>query len=359
METIVFFIPNLGKGGAERILVNVANRIANGFSDRYVVKIALAKKEGFYLEQVDHKIEIVDFKSKQVSGSLFKLIKYIRSFKGKKVHLFSFLGYANIIAILAAYLSCNRKSIDLIVSERNHIPWDKDWRSRIVYLFQIILYKRCDAVVTIADSISEEIANQLHVEKKRIYTIYNPITRSEDNSVGELSAEFISDELNIIVAGRLIPVKDFPLLLKAVALIKEKQKTRLWDLGEGPERDNLEKLAIELGIENCVNFCGFVNNTIAYFSKADVYVCSSLSEGFGNVVLEAMEAGTRIVSMSCGGPDEILENGKWGTIVYNRTAQELAKAIIDITEKPVLDYSKRLSDFEINNIVRQYLSVLK
>ncbi len=357
MEYIIFFIPNLGKGGAERILVNIANSIVQDYGDKYRVIIALSQKEGYYLDYVNEIIDVVDLHSKHVSQSIFSLARLLRGMRKEKLHLFSFLGYANIVAILASYLSLFRKRIDLIVSERNHIPWNNDFKSHLVYLFQKLLYKKCDSIITIGDSISKEIENKLGVSKAKIYTIYNPLTIGEIRDIPD--GLFKKEETNIITAGRMIPVKDFSLLLRAFALISREKPSRLWILGEGPEKESLLREAESLAIKDRVMMPGFVDSPISYFKKADVYVCSSQSEGFANVVLEAMAAGTRIVSMSCGGPDEILENGKWGEIVYDREPQKLANAIMQILGRNKCDYSERLIFFEKNRIVEQYVSVLK
>lgn len=357
METIVFFIPNLGKGGAERILVNVANKIASNYGNQYHVKIALSKKEGYYLDYVDSRVEVLDLRSERVSGSVFKLARLIRTLRKDRVHLISFLGYANIIAVLSTYLSFSRKKVDLIVSERNHIPWGDDLKCRMVFALQKLLYKYCNSIVTISKAISIEIVEKLHVDKNNVYTIYNPLTVPV--KINSTEVRFNNNECNIVTAGRLIPVKDFPLLLNAFAIISNNRKSRLWVLGEGPEKDNLIQLANNLGIRDKVEMCGFVDDPISYFKGADAYVCSSVSEGFANVVLEAMASGTRIITMSCGGPDEILENGKWGKIVYKREPEELANGILDYLKEPAINCSKRMENFSIDTIVKEYIHVLR
>lgn len=357
MDRILFFIPDLGKGGAERILVNIANKISQDYADKYCVMIALAQKEGYYVDLVNPRVSIIDLNTKRVSKSVLLLIKLIRRYHKDNLHFISFLGYANIFAIIAAYLSLCRSKVDLIVSERNHIPWGSGIKCTIVYLLQKVLYRKCNSIITIGDSISEEIEKKLHVAPQKLHTIYNPLTLGKISKLPDSS--FDKNICNIITAGRLIPVKDFPLLIKAFAIINSKIQSKLWILGEGPEKEHLELETKTLGIQEHVKMCGFVDNPISYFQNADVYVCSSISEGFANVVLEAMAAGTRIVTMSCGGPDEILENGKWGTIVYERDPQKLADAILSSLDTVVPDYSERLKSFDINTIVAQYIDVLK
>ena len=354
MNTIIFFTANLGKGGAERVLVTLANNIAK--KEKYKVKIALVKKQGYYLDFVDSRIEIIDFNAKGTLFVFLPLVQYLKSFKGR-VHLISFLGYVNVIAILATLFSGKRKSIDLIVSERNHIPWGVTLKNKVIFLLQKILYKKCDSIITIAHSITDEIIEKLNVPKENVYTIYNPIS-TDGKQIKDLG--LVKPEVPVFVsAGRLIPVKNFQLLIEAFSIVRKKIQCKLWIFGEGNELGNLKKTVDEKKLSDDVLFWGFVDNPINYFKYADIYVCSSLSEGFGNVIIEAMISKIKVVSTDCGGPSEILENGKWGSIVKSNSPESLASAMIEQLSKATPNYENRLKDFSLEQIVEQYLEVLK
>lgn len=115
----------------------------------------------------------------------------------------------------------------------------------------------------------------------------------------------------IIAVGRLYLQKDYSTLIRALTELRKQRPSHLLILGEGNERESLERLIHDLNLEEDVVLAGFVNNPLAYMNRASLFVLSSKSEGFGNVLVEAMACGTPVVSTDCpSGPTEILENGK-------------------------------------------------
>ena len=150
-------------------------------------------------------------------------------------------------------------------------------------------------------------------------------------------------------------------MIKAFSIVRKHRLTRLIILGEGEQRTKLEALVQELGLNDDVSMPGFVDNPFAYMSKASVFVLSSLSEGFGNVLVEAMACGCPVVSTDCpGGPAEILENGKYGSLVPVGDVELLAKEIINIINFPTNEemLSNRAMRFSLGTICDKYLEVL-
>jgi glycosyltransferase involved in cell wall biosynthesis len=129
-------------------------------------------------------------------------------------------------------------------------------------------------------------------------------------------------------------------------------------LGDGPMRDPLERLISELGLEERVMLPGFTLDPYAWYRSSDLFVLSSLWEGFGNVVVEALECGVPVVSTNCpGGVGEILDNGRYGSLVPVGDHQSLAEAIAkDLKNKHDHDLLKtRAKSFSLPVIAKQYL----
>ncbi len=164
----------------------------------------------------------------------------------------------------------------------------------------------------------------------------------------------------IIAVGRLVPQKDYPTLLRAFReVVLEKGQARLVILGEGALLPELKSQAKALGIEEYVWFAGFVENPFAYIKRASVFVLSSVSEGFGNVLVEAMGLGVPVVSTNCsGGPAEILENGKWGQLVPIADVKALAQALNAVLDGKGIDGRERALDFSLNAVLDQYQALL-
>ena len=163
----------------------------------------------------------------------------------------------------------------------------------------------------------------------------------------------------ILACGRLTPQKNYPTLFRAFAEVRRREATLLQVLGEGDEREKLERLLEEMGLTEHVDMPGFVANPYAYMRRADVFVLSSAWEGFPNVLVEAMACRCSVVATDCAGngPREILEGGRWGRLVPVGDADAMAAAIIETLRAPI-DATLRALEFGVDRAVDAYLDVL-
>jgi glycosyltransferase involved in cell wall biosynthesis len=165
----------------------------------------------------------------------------------------------------------------------------------------------------------------------------------------------------ILGVGRLVPQKDFSTLIKAFSRVRRSRPAHLVIIGEGRQRSEFTTLAQSLGIEKDIWMPGFFDNPYAFMSKASMLVLSSIYEGLPNVLIEALACGCPIVSTDCpSGPSEILEKGKFGTLVPMGDIHALAQAIHHTLNNPPNrnDLPLRAADFDIEKVSRQYLDVL-
>jgi glycosyltransferase involved in cell wall biosynthesis len=165
----------------------------------------------------------------------------------------------------------------------------------------------------------------------------------------------------IATAGRLVPVKDHRTLLRAFALLLTVRPARLVLFGEGPLETELRAFADELGISRHVLFPGYVNDPAACYAGTDLFVLSSTSEGFGNVLIEAMAASVPVVSTDAPhGPREILADGRFGPLVPVGNAEALAAAMAETLDRPIAAdrLRKRAADFEVAKIGDRYEALL-
>jgi glycosyltransferase involved in cell wall biosynthesis len=142
-------------------------------------------------------------------------------------------------------------------------------------------------------------------------------------------------------------------------------ETRLLIIGEGPDRNKLLNLIRELGIENRVQISGIKRNPFKYLSRANVFVLSSVSEGFGNVILEAMVCGCPVVSTDCpSGPREIITDGENGILVPVGNSAALSEVVLKViknhtlNKKLTMNALKRVDDFSLEKIVNQYHKII-
>jgi len=139
------------------------------------------------------------------------------------------------------------------------------------------------------------------------------------------------DEKIITFVGTLRPVKGLRYLIEAMKIVRDKDKNvRLVLVGDGEEREKLEKLVEKFGLKECVKFIGSVQNEEIpqYMVTSDVFVLPSLSEGFPNVVLDAIASGLPIVATKVGGLPEIIEDSKNGFLVKPKNPEQIAEKIL-------------------------------
>lgn len=350
---IALYIPSLEGGGAERVIINLAGEfVYRGFS----VDLVLVQKKGSYINEVHSKVNIVDLKAKRVSSSLFPLVRYIQREKPDVV--LSTLNHANLIAILANKIAGVHSHC--VIRVPSYFSLTEKWHIKSLAK---VLYPKSNRIIAVSHGVKQDLAKTLHIPKDKICVLYNPIhnksiTEMARKDVDHLFFKNKKDKI-ILGVGNLIKDKDFGTLLKAFfELNKKLENIKLIILGEGEERKSLERLIEELNIKESVSLPGFINNPYAYMARADALVLSSLSEGFPNVIVEAMACGTSIVSVDCpGGVSEILQQGKYGMLTRQGNVMALADAMNEILENPFDPdmLKKRANEFDIEEIASKYL----
>lgn len=360
-QRLALYVPSLCGGGAERVMVTLANGFAaRGFS----VDLVLATKEGAFLKDVADSVRVVDLAARRVLTSLPNLVRYLR--RERPAALLSALSHANVIAVLAKHLAAVTTRI--IVSEHSYLSVSlkssRRWVDRQLGCLMSWAYAYADGVVVVSSRMGSDLAESLDLSAEDISVVYNPfdINAIAKRSLEELEHPWLQlGEPPVVVAiGRLTPAKDFHTLLRAFARLRQVRRVRLLLLGEGELRPQLEKIIAELGLQDDVSLPGFVDNPFAYLSRSALFTLSSAWEGLPGVLVEALACGIPVVSTDClSGPAEILENGRWGRLVPvgdDRALAEAMAATLDDEQHP--DVAVRAAEFEVAHAVDGYLQVM-
>jgi glycosyltransferase involved in cell wall biosynthesis len=355
---VAFYLPSLRGGGAERVMVTIANGFA---AQGYKVDLVLADMVGPYLKEVSPDVGIVNLESKRVVFSLLGLIKYLK--REKPQVLYSALRHANVIAVLACRLA--RVETRLIISERNALP---DFKSDglgayILKLLMTYTYPLADRVVAVSFGVADDLVSKLNLPRNMIKVIYNPV--SVDHILAQIesptSYEWPSiKSYRIIAAGRLTPQKGFVDLLRAFALFRKNHLASLMILGEGEQRRELEVEAELLGISKDVYLPGFIENPFPLIAKANLFILASYWEGLPNVLIQAMACGIPVVSTNCPfGPGEILEGGKWGILVSPGDINGLTHAMETTLDAPMRpNVFARAIQFNSPKAIKSYMDLI-
>jgi glycosyltransferase involved in cell wall biosynthesis len=360
---ILFISATLGGGGAERALVNIINHLdRNKFSPNLV----LFRRTGEFLDEIAKDVPIYELQS---SDSRFLLRNFTRIRKLSQLFLsikprlvMSLQWHVNIISLLAIKPVSNKVSIIINHQNTPSMASITDNRRKKLWPAMKWVYRWADRVVIISRGIAHELQQNASVNADKLVLIPNPISldRIYDLSKEKVHLNGLASIIAISV-GRLVPQKNYPLLIKAIALVLVKHKIELFILGQGPEEERINQLAQELGIRDHIHLLGFKSNPYAYMKKADLFIISSLYEGFGNVIIEAMSLGLPVISTDCPyGPAEILGDSEYGKLVTLNDANALAQAIIEFIDHPVRrqHYSKlgkkRAQEYDVINIIPKY-----
>jgi glycosyltransferase involved in cell wall biosynthesis len=225
--------------------------------------------------------------------------------------------------------------------------------------------KAFEGLVAVSHGVAEDFIRTTGVPGEKVHVIFNPILKPEllERALeGPPHPWFGSGSPPVILGvGRLARQKDFPTLIRAFAKVLETRPCRLILLGEGRERPALEKLICEMGLGDAVDLPGFVENPFSFMSRAALLVLSSAWEGFGNVLAEALALGLPVVSTDCpSGPREILEEGRFGTLVPVGNVEAMAKAMMQTLDHPpekdwLLQGARR---FQVDKCTDEYLTTL-
>ena len=307
--------------------INLAPELAQqGFDVTFVVH----ELRGGLVPVIPPGIRVVSLEAKRSLGALLPLIRYLR--REKPALLLSSLGSNNIIALWSAALARVRTRI--VVSQHNSMIDQSQlshWQLKILPVMYRLFLWHADGVVAVSNGLRDELARIAKISRDRIAVIYNPVITPDfdERMIQPGDHPWLADAQPFVLAvGRLVEAKDYGTLLAAFASLGRQSRLRLIILGEGPLRENLVSQVARLGIADRVSLPGFVLNPLPFMRKAAVFVLSSRTEGFGNVLVEALACGTPVVSTSCPyGPDEILDKGRFGRLVPVGDSQAMAEAI--------------------------------
>lgn len=357
---VLFFLPDLDGGGAQRTIINLVNKMTDQGVDATLV---VARSGGAAQNWLGKHVKFIDLKVSRTRYAVLRLRNELLRMQPDV--LFSTMVDANIVATLAAVGL--RKRMRVILRETNSHCARGDIRG----LRRVLIgwsYRRADVVVALSSGVREELLADYQIDAGKVVTIGNPIDVEALVSASEVARKntppfAMSDKPVVMAAGRLTRQKGFDVLIRAFAQVK--LPGRLVILGEGPDRDNLLALAEKEEIADRLLMPGFVAVPVSWFAHADVFVLSSRWEGFGHVIVEAMAASVPVIATDCPhGPADIVIDGQNGILVREGDHLAIAAAIEDLLGDPakaaVLTHaaSSGITQFNIEEIANTYLKIL-
>lgn len=327
---ILLIIPTLGLGGAQRVLVGLANRLANDNHDTTILTFTSASTQHFYTPEPD--VAVVHIKT--IDGSTARRLRILKTPLKIRQYLqahpvdiiLSFQDIANFATLLATL----GNATPVIISERQDIRYYRYPKLR--QLVRRFVYPLASRIVVQTELVRTQFADERFTD---VTVIPNHIPTA--NPSRKLNND-ISAHTQIICAGRLEPQKDFALIINACAAHPEIQEhCTISIFGEGALRAELENQIKLLGLEKTVFLRGLTNELEKKIAEADLFVLPSLYEGFPNVLAEAVANGLPSIGyQSVSGVTELIEDGQSGVVINDssRDPHKLGEAILSIVLDP-------------------------
>ncbi len=323
--SVLFHLPHMRPGGAERVTAILAGWLVER---GWRAGLVLNRAEGALLDTLHPAVAVHDLGAARTAAAVTPLLRTLMAARTDIV--VGMLPYCSVSLLLARLAGAT--AARTVVAEHGVLSAETA-ESRSPRLIRALIrttYSRSDALVAVSRGAARDMAALAGVPPSRVAVIHNPVAGDADTAPPRPDDPwFAAGEPPVLVAaGRLVPLKGFDTLLQAVALLRGRLPVRLVILGEGPERNRLLALRDRLDLAAHVRLPGHVADPAGYMAAAAAVVVSSVREGFGNVLVEAMALGTPVVSTDCPhGPGELLEGGRLGPLVPVGDAAALAGAI--------------------------------
>ncbi len=327
---LLFYLPSLGGGGAERLVAQLATALASRGHEITLVTDTESTENAGFLSPAVRQVRLGLGHGRNVVG----LARLLRE---TKPHVsMSALSGQNLKHMVAAALAGHLSRA--VQSYHGFFEGEPRLLSRMSYLLTPLSSRLMARTVCVSDCLRADLLRRFRASKTRTVRIYNgvPLVSDKQGHAGEHG----SANPIVLACGRLTPDKNFGFLLRAFARMKHAD-ARLVILGEGPERGNIEAEAARLRLQDCVSLPGY-SDAANWYDKASCVALSSTREAFGLVVVEALAAGLPVVTTPSGGPDEILQNERYGRVVAHDDEAGFAAAL-DAALKDGSDPAERIT----------------
>ena len=307
-KKILFVIPKLDRGGAERVVLTLLKNLDR---KQFELHLALIARAGKWCNKIPDNVTVHSLEAGQVRKGLFQLVLLILRLNPDTI--FSTVKEANLSTCFIKTVFFPK--INLVIRETNPLSSELGDKSKMPKLWHPIyrnFYPRANSIICLAQFISQDLQQHFSIPIGKMVCIPNPIDIDKINKTAEQSNNpFIGKGVgpHIVTAGRLVHQKGIDRLLKAFPkLLELKENAKLWILGEGPLEFKYKRLRDSIGLKDCVHFPGFQENIYAWFKHADLFILPSRYEGMPNALLEAMACGCPVVAIEHpGGTREIME----------------------------------------------------
>jgi glycosyltransferase involved in cell wall biosynthesis len=326
LSHLAFFLPSLSGGGAERVILDVAREAARHIER---VDLVLVQHTGAYALEDPGRVNIIDLGKTRALAAVLPLARYLKAAQPQAI--ISATPQANIATIMASRMSSGTTKV--IISEHSMMTRHQNPGIKTALMLTAMkrLYQHADRAIAISEQVMAAMIKGTGYPSERVDVVHNPSDLDRIRKLMEAPPihPWLLDPNGpvIITAGRLVVEKDQATLVRAIAAMRRKD-IRLVIFGEGYLRGKLESLRNSLGLQDRVDLPGFVSNPYAEMARANVFALPSVSEGFANVIIEALACNTCVVATrATGGIADSIEDGDAVRLVKKGAVNALAATL--------------------------------
>ena len=359
-KKILILLPDLRGGGAERLHIHLANHWSSLGAK---VDFALMSQRGELVTLIPKGSSIVDLGANRIRDVTLPLARYLK--RARPDVVIAAMWPLTSVAVISWFLA--GRPGRLYLSDHNQLSVSCLRELNISPLtLRVVMgltYSLATGLIAVSKGVKQDMCRLGGFADSRVRVIYNPTATGVPAHREPLDVRQalwgVGFDRHILSVGTLKAQKDHACLIKAFSLLPVSLNAKLTILGDGPLRAELAALVDSLGLLGRVALPGFSVDPYPWFRSADLFVLSSRWEGFGNVIVEALECGVPVVSTDCpSGPAEILADGRFGKLVPVDDPVALAAGIVEVLRHPVDRESlmERAKDFAVGTIADQYLA---
>lgn len=380
MKKILFKSGSTMMGGLEKVQIEYINFLVK--QEKYQIKIVIENDNGkdnalekyinsnvTYLKNYNYILEIKNLRENR-KKSLWSRIKYnLAITKEKKYADNKFLQIYKEYKpdIVIDFDSSLTKIIDKLNSSKN-LVWIhssiKNWKKKKSKIDRFVdRISKYSKIICICKEMKEDLINLKNELKNKVDFLYNPIDfdrikKLSNEDFSEEDKKLLKDKFLLSIARLDCVPKDFETLFKAYEIAKKDgYDGKLYIIGDGPDKDKVEKLKEANLYKEDILLLGRKENPYNWLKKAEKLILSSRYEGFAIVLLEGLCLGKNVIASDCKtGPNEILANNR-GLLFKVGDYSTLAKYII--SEKNIEELEFSLEEFERNKIFKKFLKILE
>ena len=355
MKSILFVLPSLCPGGAERVFATLLNHFPH---DRYQLNLALVYKSVDRFYEIPAHVKVYELSVSRVVLAAMPLLRLV--WRIEPVAIFSALGHLNMLVIALKLLYPHHPGVFAYEGSTVSRNIAAEPHSLVMGIFYRFLYPRATRVICLCRAMLDDLQKHFAVPRQKMVVIYNPLDSEKIRQKAVQDGnpfEKAGPGPHIVCVGRLDPAKGYDEVLKALKGWTDRYPDlQLWLVGDGPLRQALAEQAGELDVTQHLNFVGFQRNPFRWVSHADLFLLASRYEGLPNALMEAIVLECPVwVKKHPGGAGEILAITGLG---------DRATPCLDLEqrlfEKPGRECAAKAEKvFQARAVVEQYLQLIE